>query len=295
MTANIFPLEAEVLQGQRVERKRIPWEDNPRGVVSLLDMLKLYAKLFTEALCEMYRMEARWEPTDTIVPQPSSVAAHLVGLQIECASYGLTETEKKCVRIMNDCHTRPITYRETVAALKELRERFQDELESELFLHLDTKQAQLYEKPKRGWEEVTVRFPKVRHDIEESSKCFALERYGAAVFHVMLIAEYGVIQVADVFGVAGDRPGWASLDRLQRIHDKNWNDKTPLEQKHSKLLENLLPLAFAMKESWRHKMDHVANKIEWMDTIFSPEVADDIISATRGFMRRLALDLPKFG
>jgi hypothetical protein len=48
-----------------------------------------------------------------------------------------------------------------------------------------------------------------------------------------------------------------------------------------------------MKESWRHKIDHVANKLEWMDTDFSPEVANEIITATRGFMRRLAAELPK--
>jgi hypothetical protein len=54
----------------------------------------------------------------------------------------------------------------------------------------------------------------------------------------MLIAEFGVIKVADLFTVAGDKPGWAALDRLQKINDKSWKDKTPLEQQHAKFLEN---------------------------------------------------------
>jgi hypothetical protein len=55
----------------------------------------------------------------------------------------------------------------------------------------------------------------------------------------------------------------------------------------------LLPLALSMKNAWRHKMDHVANKIVWVDTSFDPDFAKDIISATSAFMRRLAADLPK--
>jgi hypothetical protein len=48
----------------------------------------------------------------------------------------------------------------------------------------------------------------------------------------------------------------------------------------------------AIKDSWRHKISHVENKLNWMDTDFSPQVAVEIISATRGFMRRLATDMP---
>jgi hypothetical protein len=270
-----------------------PWKTDLYRVVSLLDMLRLYADMFVQALFEMHAMEAKWHPNDGIIPDPNTVAAHLVGLQMECAQHGLSNTAQKCGRIMEKCHSSRPTYREIVGDLKELRERLEDELQSEVFLHLSPQEGRLYEMPAEEWKPVIVRFFKLRHDIEECSKCFALGRHGASVFHVMLVAEYGVIQVANLFEVAGDKPGWGALDRLQKINDKNWKDKTPLEQQHSKFLENLLPLAFAMKESWRHKMDHVANKIEWMDTDFSPEVANEIISATRGFMRRLATDLPK--
>jgi hypothetical protein len=275
------------------ERVLPPWEIRPYGVVSLLDMLRLYADMFAQALFEMHEMEVKWPPSDRPIPAPEVVAAKLVGLEMESLQHGLSNTAQKCGRIKHKCHSSRPTFREIVADLKELRERLEDELQTELFLHLSTQEGRLYEMPDEEWKSVVSRFSKVRHDIIECSKCFALGRYGAAVFHVMLVAEYGIIQVASLFGVAGDKPGWGALDRLQRINDKQWNDKTPAEQEHSKFLENLLPLAFAMKESWRHKLNHVANKIEWMDTDFSPEVASDIISATRGFMRRLATDLPK--
>jgi hypothetical protein len=113
------------------------------------------------------------------------------------------------------------------------------------------------------------------------------------VFHVLLVAEFGVIRVAELLHVGGDKPGWGSLERLVRINAKAWKERSPLEQEHSDFLKNVLPLAIAIKDSWRHKISHVDNKLEWMDTDFSPQVADEIISAARGFMRRLAADLPR--
>jgi hypothetical protein len=46
----------------------------------------------------------------------------------------------------------------------------------------------------------------------------------------------------------------------------------------------------AMKDSWRHKISHVENRLEWLDTDFRPQLAKAIIKAIRGFMRRLATE-----
>jgi hypothetical protein len=174
----------------------------------------------------------------------------------------------------------------------ELQERLQDELEGTLFLSMTSSEAQCYIKPTRDWEETIKRWPKTRIDIEESSKCFACARYAASIFHVLLVAELGVIEVAKLLGVAGDKPGWGALDRLERILDKPYKERSPIEQKHSELLTQILPLMLAMKESWRHKISHVENKLEWLDTDFSPQLAEEIAKAIRGFMRRLATALP---
>ena len=161
------------------------------------------------------------------------------------------------------------------------------------FFHLSIAEAELFDHPTKEWEKATERSPKIRHDVEESAKCFSFGRYAASLFHVLLVAEFGVIEVSKLFNAEGDKPGWGTLDRLQAIHAKKWADKTDIEKQHSGFLGDLLPLAIAIKDSWRHKISHVDNKLEWMDTDFSPEVTSEIISVTRGFMRRLAKDLPK--
>ncbi|HXE06657.1 MAG TPA: hypothetical protein VN612_02090 [Acidobacteriaceae bacterium] len=167
----------------------------------------------------------------------------------------------------------------------------EDELSLQMYFSFTQKEAEMYQNPLQGWESVIAKFPKVRQNIEESAKCFALERYGASVFHVLQVAEYGVIEVARLLGVSGDKPGWGSLKRLQDLIKVPYPERLPLAQTHSKLLENVVPLAFVIKDNWRHKLDHVDNQMIWMDADFSPEVADDIISATRAFMRKLAFDL----
>jgi hypothetical protein len=256
-------------------------------------MLRLHAKMFVEALWQINRMEAKWEPTDRVVPDPSSIAANLIGLKMECISHGLTETGKKCDRIMNDCHKRPVTFREIVAALKELRERLEDELDSQVFLHLSTQEAEMYLNPTNDWKTAIARFPRIKNDVEDSSRCFAYGSYAAAVFHILLVAEFGVIELAKLVGKAGDRPGWGSLEKVEKILTVSFPQRSPLEQQHSQLLTNTAPLAHAIKDAWRHKISHVDNKLVWTETDFSARTANEIITATRGFMRRLATDLPK--
>jgi hypothetical protein len=176
--------------------------------------------------------------------------------------------------------------------LRELRRRVEDDLKSEVFMHLSIQEAALYNYPNREWEQVIQRFPETQIDIEECSKCFALERYGASLFHVLLVAEYGIVKLAKLLGVAGDKPGWGALGRLEKIAQKPYRDRSPLEQQHSSVLDGMMPFAHSIKNEWRHKISHVENKLQWQDTDFSPKMAGHIISAVRGFMDKLASDLP---
>jgi hypothetical protein len=168
-----------------------------------------------------------------------------------------------------------------------------DELSLRLYFSFTPEEAEMYLNPLKGWDTVIGRFPKMQYNVEESAKCFALERYGAAVFHILQVAEYGVIQVGKLMGELGDKPGWSCVQRLRKLISAPYPERTPLAQQHTKLLENVVPLAIVVKDSWRHKLDHVDNQIVWVDTDFSPHVAEEIITATRGFMRKLALELPQ--
>ena len=261
-------------------------------------MLDFYAEMFLKTFTTIHRLEVWFDLLDrtkgnlVLSGDKTQVVAEVGVLYTDCLEHGLDGAAEKCMRIMTAFGPDAIVTREYASnSLRELRERVEDDFKKHLFLHLTLKEAELYTAPTKDWTAVINRFPKTRHDIEESSKCFALGRYAASLFHVLLVAEFGVIVVADAVGVKGDKPGWTYVQQLQRVYDKKWSDKTPEEQKHNTLLGKVLPLMHAIKNEWRHKLDHVDNKLVWLDTDFSPEVAAAIISAVRGFMQTLVANL----
>lgn len=272
---------------------------DPRGIVSLLSMLQFYAQLFVKNLTEIIAAQALLkgkEANSNLGTDEFLLIYAGTGMVAgDCKLYGLKSALDKCESIRQQLEKRKTSVKcsDVQHWLEDLRERIESDFSREYFLQLSHSEAEQFQKPLKDWDAVVSRFRKVQSNVEESSKSFALGRYGAAVFHVLLVAEFGVIKVAELFNVQGDKPGWGSLKRLQEIKDRNWKDKSPLEQEHARFLEDLLPLAISIKDSWRHKISHVDNQLEWIDTDFSPQVAGEIISATRGFMRRLAADLPR--
>jgi hypothetical protein len=110
-----------------------------------------------------------------------------------------------------------------------------DELSLRLYFSFTPEEAEMYLNPLKGWDTVIGRFLKMQYNVEESAKCFALERYGAAVFHILQVAEYGVIQVGKLMGELGDKPGWSCVQRLRKLISAPYPERTPLAQQHSKI------------------------------------------------------------
>jgi hypothetical protein len=182
---------------------------------------------------------------------------------------------------------------EVLARTHEILRAIKAESEIILFLRIPREDVEWYRAPFTDWEAVLKRWLEMKSNVEECSKCFALERYCAAVFHALLVAEFGVIKVSELFGVQGDKPGWGAVERLHKITLKPYKDRSAVEVTHFDLLSKLVPLMHSIKTSWRHKLDHVDNQLVWLDADFSPKVAKEIISATQGFMRILAMELPE--
>jgi len=271
---------------------KAPWVAEPYRLVSLWEIVKpFYPTMFTVLTATMDLCGAL-NPDEPISKKIREMASsnhsfyrpHFVDLGLIASTATLDE--------MSDLLSKPeCTNGELRDLSRELHGRLTDELFNILFFSMTGSEIQYYSKPTKGWEETIKRWPKTRIDIEESSRCFACARYAASIFHVLLVAEIGVIEVAKVFGVAGDKPGWGALDRLEKILVKPYKERSQIQQSNSDLLKQVLPLMLAIKDSWRHKISHVENKLEWLDTDFSPQLAEEIMTATRGFMRRLAAEL----
>jgi hypothetical protein len=90
------------------------------------------------------------------------------------------------------------------------------------------------------------------------------------------------------------KPGWVATTReLKRIIDGGYGKAPAWVQVHYQFAEQMQATAQSVMTAWRHKIDHAAGRPTILPGDFSPEIAKDIISATRALMFRLAIDLPK--
>jgi len=175
----------------------------------------------------------------------------------------------------------------------ELQGRLIDEMEGKSFWAMNLRESELYSSPRKGWEKIIERFQDAVVDIEEASKCLALSRYAAAVFHSIQVVEAGLIQLGTHIGVNDPRSGWTAVtNQLTAILKKKYGERTDFEKQNFEFLEQIHGTIEGLKNAWRNKISHAQAKLTLMTKDFSPDVAEEILFASRAFMRRLADGLP---
>jgi hypothetical protein len=175
----------------------------------------------------------------------------------------------------------------------ELSERLIAEMAGRSFFSLSLSEAEYFKHPIKKWEKIIERFPDIRTDLEESSKCFALSRYAAAVFHSTQLVEIGLLKLGKFIHVADPKSGWTAVaNELNKILKKKYDDRTQFEQQNFFFLEQVQGTVEALKNAWRNKIGHAQGRLTLMTKDFTPEIAEEILFASRAFMRRLADGLP---
>jgi hypothetical protein len=145
-------------------------------------------------------------------------------------------------------------------------------------------------RPLAGWESVIKKFPDVQDDVEEMNKCYALSRYAASVFHSLLVVEYGLIDFGKYLDVRDPKVGWdATYNKLKTL--LNNRASVPAGMSFT-FLEQSSARIESMKQAWRNKVNHAAGKLSVEKSGINDAIAEEIIMATRSFMRQLADGLP---
>lgn len=274
------------------------WEMASHGVVSQIQMLRLYADIFLklfadvdaiENKCSALAMVADVSQSSHTVPPERCCEVYaktgvLAGL---CTQYGLTSAAAKCERIHKilEEHQMLATYGQIHHWLGELRERIEDDLKREMFLHLSSAEAKLYESPTLDWNESISKFPKITGDIEEAAKCLALNRYTGAVYHLQRVMEFGLKALAVKVGKPFDRNTWDShlkdIEKELEARYKAAGARTPDEEFYSGAASQLAHV----KVAWRNPTMHI-------ERTYTIDVATDIWHAVKAFMRHLSTKLP---
>ena len=263
----------------------------PIQLVNILELLRIFAAQYVQTSVYLdvaiFSLERRDIWKDKQLQELLLVQMDTLGTI--CVDCDLPVTRKLVDKIIFALTTDPPPVLSPVFAgyLKDLRERFISELETKLFFQVHSSRAVYFDSPWSGWEEIRDRWQDSTGNIEEMNKCFALSRYPACVFHSLLVVEFGLIDLGRALRVNDPKPGWdATCNKMKLLLDAGHNKYTLTTITFSDL-EQVNHCAQTMKFAWRNKINHAAGQLIVLQPDFAPDVAQEIMTATRGFMRRL--------
>lgn len=168
------------------------------------------------------------------------------------------------------------------------RQSLMYELEARVFLPVDPERARFYREPMRDWEAVAARFPDATTDIEEAGKCYALRRNAACVFHSMQIVEHGLLALGRFMQINDPKSGFTAVaNELDRVLKRPYPERTEFERIHYAFFQQVNAPINSMRDAWRNKISHAQGALTLLTSDFNDDVAHEIYTATRGFMRRL--------
>jgi hypothetical protein len=215
------------------------------------------------------------------------------GFQEECAGLELN-TVVITIRKLDELIAHDeATYADFYKLADELNGRIIDEMKGKVYLSLNTDEAKHFEQWRNGWGKIIERFLDATTDIEESQKCFALARYAGCVYHSVQIVEVGLVELGTFIGVKDPKSGWTAVsNKLDGIVGADHKQMTEFERTNFVFLQQVQATTKALKFAWRNKISHAHGKLELMSNDFHPTIAEEILTATRCFMNRLATELP---
>lgn len=262
-------------------------------VASLLELLRMYGKSYIRLSNCIGVISAALNVNDPKVVHQDLVISALGlfdGAKRQLIEAGLTTTVAQIARVEENWNL----YKKVdlfAIQCQEILHRLEDELAERVLLMIPASVQSTYESPRADWDDCLKKLPNTADNIDEMNRCFAFGRYPASVFHSLLIAEAGLIALGKHIGVTNPKPGWdATSTQLEKICDagrKVYAYAIPFNT-----LEQINQAVQSMKLAWRNRVYHEAGRLIVLDPQFTEPQAQEIIVATRSFMRWIAGALP---
>jgi hypothetical protein len=277
--------------------------------VSLLEILQVYVERYAQALSvlqssanRVQQLEDFWEDDPTFIP---GLLQWLILMDETCEQdeFPVTRVPVSEVKGIIEIAFSGKEYSKLAPVLltqdslfnqlERIRLSFTAELSTKLFFQLPSNKKKWFEAPTSNWEKVIERFPNTITDIEEMNKCFALSRYAGAVFHSVQIIEFSLLDFGAFLEVKDPKSGWTAISsKLDQITKTKFSDLSDKHHKAFPFIEQMQATVLSLKNAWRNKISHAQAKLTLLTSDFTPDVAEEILMATRAFMRRLATEMP---
>jgi len=203
------------------------------------------------------------------------------------AALELPVTLAAAERLMGKISGGEMTHQELFQLSESIHSRLQDELGARYFLSLSKTEAADYGSDGFG-DEVHEKFPSIIFELDEASKCMALGRYTAAVFHWMRAVEAALRAVRLCLGataplVAQGRNWGSILTELRSLRTGS-----PPKWPENDYFSGLYASMEAVMHAWRNSTMHIENK-------YTREEAESIRDCVKALLQRVASRMDEQG
>jgi hypothetical protein len=241
----------------------------------LPNFLKLMTMLEKDA---RYAAEEKWSDK-----QQRLTTARLLAIAELANVSGLLVTKQQAAHLFAAV-THPNYKRQTdfPTDVANLRHTMARELAGLVYLEIPANQVHFWNAVNPFGDAVIAMFPETRDDIEEASKCLALDRGTACVFHLMCAIDLGLQRFAKKLKANYD-PKWDWNKILEEIKAKidlmKSKRKTQLQVKEKYL--GAYTHLHGIRAAWRNPTMHSRRQ-------YKPDEALEVFNASKAFMRQLS-------
>jgi hypothetical protein len=257
-------------------------------------MLRFYAHKFLDSLDDLsaIRVLAVNEPPLAQITVDTTTRTRINNLIEQLSDMKLVMTVKSSERLREAGATAAAGYLREIVS--EIQDRLHDELEGTLIFCI-RENAEYFEPkvPLLGKEFEDKFATHGIFELDEAGKCLALSRGTAAVFHLMRIMEIGIRAVAKSLGIPdpikpSDRNWYQIRKRIKEESDARLARKAWKDLRDKEFFASAYVSLDAVRVAWRNPTMHIENK-------YTPDEAEQVFLAVRGFMKKLASRMDENG
>jgi hypothetical protein len=216
----------------------------------------------------------------------AEVLPSLQSLADELDILGARLTAASVRRFEHELKSKKCTHGNLIELTSDIDRRLRDELQLVNLYALDEDKIKYFAPAQVLYDQDVVdKFPLAVTDIEDAGKCLSLLQGTASVFHSMRVMEIGLKSLAKLLDIPY-APSWESY--LRQINDKiseKHKDKTLQWKADEAFFRDLSGDLQTTKIAWRNPTMHIVRQ-------YTPDEAEEIFRAVRGFMKRLSARLP---
>ncbi|MGA2690951.1 MAG: hypothetical protein ABSF76_01180 [Opitutaceae bacterium] len=267
-----------------------PWQVGSR-LITMAEMKHYFANQFLSLWARIEVAECTGRVVGTNRPlsidEKQSLVVSLQKIASHADSLGLVVTFALAKRMSNSTDAM-IADKTLSNRVDELKSRLDDELGGLLFLFIPRGKLMFFT-GERISSAISSKLPAASGEISEASRCFALDRYTACVFHLMRALEIGLRVLSKSLKIPDQTKdaerNWGKMlkaikeeiELRNQRRSSNWRKKKHFYESTYALLE-------AVRNPWRNASMHV-------DINYDEEKALDIFNATDALLRHLATQL----